>query len=117
MFKLISCQDTPYKRNKKMTTFLRKINTLLKYKNLYKLHIPHIHSAHNNEHHRLITYSIIKEIFKKTIFHPQEIGFQELNIKNVPFLLKKILKKTSFYNKIIIITVRKALFKVSISNF
>lgn len=101
---------TPNKDYLRITTLVRKFYSILKFKNPFKIHIPHTRNNPDNEHHGLTTYKELLDIYESTMFHKPVITFQALNKKGIPNFIKELFKKSKFFNQNIIMTVRKPYF-------
>jgi len=101
---------TPNKDYLKMSIALKRIKALLMLKNPFNIYIAHTKNNPDNEHHGLTTYKEMKNIFETTMFHKPTITFNELNKSGIPLFIRKLFKKSQYFNQQIIITVRKPLF-------
>ena len=101
---------TPNKDYLMVSTLLKKTYSALKFKNPFKIHIPHTKNNPDNEHHGLTTYKELSRIFSNTMFHEPFVTYQVLNKKNVPNIITRLFKKSKYFNQHIIITVRKPYF-------
>lgn len=101
---------TPNKSYLLMTNTLRRLKAAARFRNPFKIHIPHTRGNPDHEHHGLSTYHEFRAIIRETMFHPPVITRLVMNKRGVPHFFAHALRKLPFMNQHIIISVRKPIF-------
>lgn len=101
---------TPNLNYLRISIFLKRLYTILKFKNPFMIHIAHTKNNPDNEHHGLTTHKKLISLFLNNTFHEPAIIYHELERKGLPKIISRFFRRSKYFNEHIIITARKPVF-------
>ncbi len=94
----------------KMSSFLKRMSAVFKFKLPFNIHIPHTHNNPDNQHCGLTTYTELEELLFNNMFHFPKVTYVPLLREKLPRIITKLLYGKRRFCEQIIIATRKPLF-------